>query len=722
VSANKSGKVVYAGADGLFRDDSVEVVIDNDTGLMWQDELKSSEDIMIWIEAYFYCDSLSLAGYDDWRMPNTYELKSVVDKSRKPKVKSVFKSIISSGYWSSAIGKIDPSNSELLNFQNGFTGVATNNIEFNTRCVRDIKTSKESKKKSAGFFGSILPFANDDMQFAVIVDNDLKVFRGIDKKEILIKNRVSSFFQQYEVYNTIRSKFVFGDDDRKYYSELNGSVFSDPKSNYISAKLEKNKFLKGFISSRNIEEKVNISFDPNLKDKKSTNINTNDLYYVFKVHKENGKVKSYLIGRSMRLKASEVEFGLIGWIGSESFVIWDSVKALGFNYDIKTKGNIYISVNGIGKYDKFVVDKSNEVENVSINTREIFPIISKSKEAYKVIYRRNNVNQFGYVREEDIAKKRVFIEYVLLSKKNIERIKVYTQLLSDSLYSYNPNEESIFYNKIKKAVKALTGYDIRPTENISEVFEQYNRWSISYNELNKSSIELARYIANVENKQRIRKKLEDVIFKLDSVLLEVEVSDQVWDDESEKYYSEVHYKSRSANPYFFSINDSFFKIIYNQEDRRASGLAWLPLDIIGGGYYKSIIDDANTISSGDRENGYIRDSKLKIVKDNFKKLTWQDDVTDEVPMVWIEAYFYCDGLDLGGHEDWRLPSAAELQSIVDINKTRNIHNAFKNIKQAGYWSSTIDSARPSYSIIIDFVNGESRFYKNSYEMNVRCVR
>ena len=32
---------------------------------------------------------------------------------------------------------------------------------------------------------------------------------------------------------------------------------------------------------------------------------------------------------------------------------------------------------------------------------------------------------------------------------------------------------------------------------------------------------------------------------------------------------------------------------------------------------------------------------------------------------WHDALAYCENLDLGGHDDWRLPNVKELQSIVN---------------------------------------------------------
>ena len=54
-------------------------VTDPNTGLMWQ---KNASEIKIWSQALSYTESLTLAGYTDWRLPNRNELHSLVDYSR----------------------------------------------------------------------------------------------------------------------------------------------------------------------------------------------------------------------------------------------------------------------------------------------------------------------------------------------------------------------------------------------------------------------------------------------------------------------------------------------------------------------------------------------------------------------------------------------------------------------------------------------------------------
>jgi hypothetical protein len=53
-------------------------VIDNLTGLMWERNASGS-DHADWVGALSYANNLSLGGYDDWRLPNRKELRSLIN-------------------------------------------------------------------------------------------------------------------------------------------------------------------------------------------------------------------------------------------------------------------------------------------------------------------------------------------------------------------------------------------------------------------------------------------------------------------------------------------------------------------------------------------------------------------------------------------------------------------------------------------------------------------
>ena len=62
-----------------WTDNGDGTVTDMTTGVMWQ---QATEGSMNWEAAISHCEALSLAGYDDWRLPNRRELRSIVDYSR----------------------------------------------------------------------------------------------------------------------------------------------------------------------------------------------------------------------------------------------------------------------------------------------------------------------------------------------------------------------------------------------------------------------------------------------------------------------------------------------------------------------------------------------------------------------------------------------------------------------------------------------------------------
>jgi hypothetical protein len=65
-----------------FSDNGDGTVTDAATGLMWQQA--DSGLGMDWGQALALCEGLTLAGHDDWRLPNVKELQGIVDYTRSP--------------------------------------------------------------------------------------------------------------------------------------------------------------------------------------------------------------------------------------------------------------------------------------------------------------------------------------------------------------------------------------------------------------------------------------------------------------------------------------------------------------------------------------------------------------------------------------------------------------------------------------------------------------
>ena len=74
------------------------IVTDTETGLIWQKTYVSGKT---WQQALSYCESLTYAGYSDWRLPNKNELASLVNYG-KYNPASDFPDMPSNYFWSSS--------------------------------------------------------------------------------------------------------------------------------------------------------------------------------------------------------------------------------------------------------------------------------------------------------------------------------------------------------------------------------------------------------------------------------------------------------------------------------------------------------------------------------------------------------------------------------------------------------------------------------------------
>lgn len=124
----------------------------------------------------------------------------------------------------------------------------------------------------------------------------------------------------------------------------------------------------------------------------------------------------------------------------------------------------------------------------------------------------------------------------------------------------------------------------------------------------------------------------------------------------------------------------------------------------------------------------VRDNAFKInangtVSDYTTGLMWQRE-NDNIIRPWDEANSYCQGLSLGGKQDWRMPNIKELWSITDsrIRKPAIDAEVFPN-HAVFYWSATTDAVDSGNAWYVIFDNGvvDNKAAKSAL-MFVRCVR
>ena len=137
--ANDDGDLQRGAARSYTRDDANNIVCDNVTHLMWQDDTDAKTVKKTWDEAKTYCANLTLGGYSDWRLPGVDELLSITDLGRvDPAIDPTFRNVVSTDYWSSTTGAGRASDAWGVYFNNGgddVWGVKTDT--WYVRCVRD---------------------------------------------------------------------------------------------------------------------------------------------------------------------------------------------------------------------------------------------------------------------------------------------------------------------------------------------------------------------------------------------------------------------------------------------------------------------------------------------------------------------------------------------------------------------------------------------------------
>jgi len=123
-----------AGVARFTRDNTTQIVTDNITGLQWQDDVNITKN---WTNAIGYCESLTLGGYTDWRLPNFNELYYIADRStNNPAINSAFKNVVSVTYWSSSTVVGNANSAWAVDFYFGLGGWNRKSGSNYVRCVR----------------------------------------------------------------------------------------------------------------------------------------------------------------------------------------------------------------------------------------------------------------------------------------------------------------------------------------------------------------------------------------------------------------------------------------------------------------------------------------------------------------------------------------------------------------------------------------------------------
>ena len=125
------------GIDGPYRSIDDSVIFDENTGLVW--EKYPSGSTFTWNQAVTHCQDLILNSYDDWDLPNIFQLQTIVKEPGTPTINTeYFKNTKAKQYWSGTTN-LGGWYNYAVNFSDGRTEYNAdffNPKSYYVRCVR----------------------------------------------------------------------------------------------------------------------------------------------------------------------------------------------------------------------------------------------------------------------------------------------------------------------------------------------------------------------------------------------------------------------------------------------------------------------------------------------------------------------------------------------------------------------------------------------------------
>ncbi len=131
------------------RDNEKGVVVDTQSGLMWQDDLDVITNKIQWGKSMQYCSDLDLGGYKDWRVPTILELASIVNYKAESNfvLHDEFRYSCACKYHSSSNSCYDLGfgTCEQVNYQLNTCGPLPQRIEKNMRINENVYDTNDSE-------------------------------------------------------------------------------------------------------------------------------------------------------------------------------------------------------------------------------------------------------------------------------------------------------------------------------------------------------------------------------------------------------------------------------------------------------------------------------------------------------------------------------------------------------------------------------------------------
>jgi hypothetical protein len=116
-------------------------------------------------------------------------------------------------------------------------------------------------------------------------------------------------------------------------------------------------------------------------------------------------------------------------------------------------------------------------------------------------------------------------------------------------------------------------------------------------------------------------------------------------------------------------------------------------------------------------------STNEIIVDARNKLMWTKHPAN-TDVNWDEAVKYCEGLSLGGFDDWRLPAYLDLKATNDLDapESHKVWTAIDFDEPCCYWTSTEEKDKKRVRVFNDKFDIQYLSKDNKEDMNALCVR
>ena len=111
------------------------------------------------------------------------------------------------------------------------------------------------------------------------------------------------------------------------------------------------------------------------------------------------------------------------------------------------------------------------------------------------------------------------------------------------------------------------------------------------------------------------------------------------------------------------------------------------------------------------------------VLDKNTGLVWEQ-APDATARTWPETIPYCVNKPVGGTRGWRLPSVAELASLIDPSLPAPFvpGTVFTGVQSASYWSATTFAGDPTVAWFVFFRNDDVGITFKTLTFHAWCVR